>query len=74
MTVTLHTQVENLANLLAARRRQALTRGRRDQAYRRLVAEALDVSIDAVGVCPPARRPIPFSPETALQSSHSRAA
>jgi hypothetical protein len=48
MTLTRHTQVENLANLLAARRRQAALRGCRDDAYRRLIAAILDVPVDGV--------------------------
>jgi hypothetical protein len=46
MTLSRHTQVENLANLLASRRQQALARHRRDQAYQRLVATILDGPVD----------------------------
>jgi hypothetical protein len=49
MTLTRHTQVENLANLLAIRRRQAVARDRRDQAYRRLVATILGEPVDTLG-------------------------
>lgn len=49
MTLTRHTQVENLASLLAVRRRQAVARDRRDQAYRRLVATILDEPVDGPG-------------------------
>ena len=54
MTLTRHTQVENLANLLALRRRQAIAADRRDRAYRRLVATILDEPVDGLG---PARPP-----------------
>jgi hypothetical protein len=73
MTLTPHTQVENVANLLAVRRRQAMARGGRDQAYRRLVATVLDVPIDAVGASP--RRPVVLSPEAgSFQTRHQQAA
>jgi hypothetical protein len=49
MTLTRHTQVENLANLLAIRRRQAAARDRRDRAYGRLVATILDEPVDGLG-------------------------
>jgi hypothetical protein len=52
MTLTRHTQVENLANLLAARRRQAAARGCRDDAYRRLIAAILEVPVDGVAAVP----------------------
>jgi hypothetical protein len=47
--LTRHTQLENLSNLLSARRRQAVGR---EKAYRRLVATILDVTPDAVGPRP----------------------
>ena len=73
MTLTPHTQVENLANLLVGRRRQALARGRRDQAYRRLRATLLDVPTDAVGAR--LRRPVVLSPEAgSFQTRHQQAA
>jgi hypothetical protein len=49
MTLTRHTQVENLASLLAVRRRQAAARDRRDQAYGRLVATILDEPVNGPG-------------------------
>ena len=49
MTLTRHTQVENLANLLALRRRRAVARDRRDRAYGRLVATILGEPVDALG-------------------------
>ena len=49
MTLTRHTQVENLANLLAIRRRQAAARARRDRAYGRLVATILGEPVDGLG-------------------------
>ena len=52
MTLTRHTQVENLANLLAARRRQATPRRCRDGAYRRLIAALLEVPVDGVATSP----------------------
>ena len=58
MTLTRHTQVENLANLLAIRRRQAVARDRRDRAYARLVAAILDEPVDGLGT---ARLPCPRS-------------
>ena len=66
MTLTRHTQVENLANLLAARRREVLAEGRRDRAYSRLVATILDEPVDDLGA---ARLPTPLArpPEQAPQ-------
>jgi hypothetical protein len=62
MTLSRHTQVENLANLLASRRQQVLARHRRDRAYQRLVATILDEPVDGLGtprppklVSPPVR-------------------
>jgi hypothetical protein len=63
MVLTPHTQVENLANLLAIRRRQAVARGRCDQAYQQLVATVLELPIDAVGAAPMSRRPVLLSPD-----------
>ena len=66
MTLTRHTQMENLANLLAIRRRQVVARDRRDQAYRRLVATILDEPVETLGrACPPTllggpARPLPM--------------
>jgi hypothetical protein len=72
MTLTPHTQVENLANLLAVRR-QAMARGRRDEAYRRLVATILEVPMDAVGESP--RRLALLSLEAgSFQTRHQQAA
>jgi hypothetical protein len=56
MTLTRHTQVENLANLLSIRRRQALAGDRRDRAYRRLVATILDEPVDDLGAARPPTR------------------
>ena len=48
MMLTRHTQVENLANLLATRRKHMLDRDRRDEGYRKLVATTLEVPIEAI--------------------------
>jgi hypothetical protein len=72
MTLTRHTQVENLANLLALRRRQAIAADRRDRAYRRLVATILDEPSDDLG---PARPPTLLGgPARPLRMRRGRAA
>jgi hypothetical protein len=48
MMLTRHTQVENLANLLAARRRQTAAHTCRQDAYQRLVAAILEVPVEGV--------------------------
>jgi hypothetical protein len=48
MTLTRHTQVENLANLLAARRRQTAAHMCRQDAYGRLAAAILQVPLECV--------------------------
>ena len=63
MTLTRHTQVENLANLLAARRRQTVARTCRQDAYRGLVAAILDVSVEGVDT---SAVPAPTTPRPAL--------
>ena len=72
MMLTRHTQVENLANLLGARRQNAVARARRDEAYRELVATILGVPVEAV-----AARPLPTLARPTLISrdaAHTRAA
>jgi hypothetical protein len=69
MTLTRHTQVENLANLLAARRRQAAARGCRDEAYRRLTAAILDVPIDGVVASGATPRPVTPFPDSERQAA-----
>jgi hypothetical protein len=71
MLLTPHTQVENLANLLAVRRRQAQARRQRGRGCRGLVATVLEVPIDAVGASPPARRPVLLSRHAgSLETGH----
>jgi hypothetical protein len=72
MTLTRHTQVENLANLLALRRRQVVAADRRDRAYRQLVATILDEPVGGLG---PARPPRLLSgPTSPLPMRRVRAA
>jgi hypothetical protein len=72
MMLTRHTQVENLANLLALRRRQAVTRDRRDRAYRRLISTIRGEPVDRRGT---ARLPTPLGgPVRPLPARRVRAA
>jgi len=68
--LSLHTQVENLANLLHQRRSENAGRVDRVEAYRSLVAAILDVPIMSIRepVLQPALQPVSIS------SSRSRAA
>jgi hypothetical protein len=46
MTLTRHTQVENLVNTLSARRRHDRTEAARDQAYLALIATVLERPVE----------------------------
>jgi hypothetical protein len=70
MTLTRHSQVENLANLLRLRRRHAARADQREQAYRQLVAAILDVPVDRILAVMP--RPAPTTVQ--LRRPHTRAA
>ena len=72
MMLTRHTQVENLANLLAFRHRTALEPDARDRGYRRLVETVLDVPLEAVE--PGSPTPPLSGPLTELSSRRVRAA
>jgi hypothetical protein len=50
--LSLHTQVENLTNLLHARRTERVQRVSRQDAYLNLVAAILDVPVDSVRPSP----------------------
>ena len=54
MTLSLHTQVEDLTNLLRRRRSDRLHAESRQQAYRSLVAAILDVPVTSIGEPSPA--------------------
>jgi hypothetical protein len=72
VTLERHTQVENLANLLAVRRRQTIARDRRDQAYRQLAATILKVPVD--GLALPRLPMVVGGPATPLPMRRVRAA
>ena len=67
MSLTRHTELENVANLLVARRRHALARRRRDEAYRRLVATILNAEVHDVGT---PRRPTVWGAQVRRLSEH----
>ena len=73
MMLTRHTQVENLANLLAARRRQSVAHTCRREAYRRLVAAVLEVPVEGVDTSA-VRAPDTLRPITPLQGAGQQAA
>ena len=71
--LSLHTQIENLANLLHARRAERVQRSSRQEAYRSLVAAILDVPVTNLREAP-AYQPA-FAPAVAsLTPRRSRAA
>jgi len=73
MTLTRHTQVENLVNLLRLHRNRAGQVSQRDLAYRQLVATILEVPADRVATVPAASS-LSASPAVQFTARRVRAA